>query len=47
MLRIILIICCCILNKCDAKLKNGILNIEIEKIQKDEDKTKKIEIIEE
>ena len=32
------------MDKCDAKLKNGILNIELQKLEKEEDKQKKIEI---
>ena len=32
------------MEKCDAKLKNGILTIELEKLQKEEDKIAKIEI---
>ena len=32
------------MEKCDAKLKNGILTIELEKLQKEEDKKTKIEI---
>lgn len=34
------------IDKCDAKLKNGILTIELEKLQKEEDKKIKIEISE-
>lgn len=34
------------IDKCDAKLKNGILTIELEKLEKEEDKKKKIEISE-
>ena len=32
------------LDKCDAKLKNGILSIELQKLEKEADKQKKIEI---
>ncbi|MCR5260700.1 MAG: Hsp20/alpha crystallin family protein [Candidatus Gastranaerophilales bacterium] len=34
------------MEKCDAKLKNGILSVELEKLQKEEDKKRKIEISE-
>lgn len=32
------------LDKCDAKLKHGILTVELEKTEKEEEKQKKIEI---